>query len=562
MQYGGVAVPWSAWTTPIMFQLSLWISFYTFLVMGTALLQEQYVDTESLPFPMANATKDILDLVDASDSEKVKTTKGTNYKTLIMLGFVFYLVWYLLVPNEQTFSSFDNPSNVLYPPLMDVISAPLWVDFTPQGLLDGSLVINLDPLWGFFPILLILPMSVVITTPIAEIIMYFILPPILISAGEFPRWNLATLFSNKAIMLHGWVISGNSLGSPTANLLNFGGYGNFIAGIVLAMAFVPLFYQRKGIINSLKKAISGEGGSWISQRMLWAIWGLTALISIALFTMVGWPIYWTIIWMFLLGGLAMGWARISAATGVLMGIPINFFANAFGSLVRQEVSYALGLWAPGKANYNVQVLSSFMSGADHCGWTETYPMMWNMDGYQLGRLANANRKNSLVAMLVGLWIPLVIGMIVSIWANYNFGWDKAQSWATGRPFHEAYGLTEVGKSTYYTGPPGVPKAGDYVSILIGFIVAFAIIFMRTRFGGFMTYLTPAGIIAAYMWGYQIWLPCIIVAIIRFAVTRTGGTKMYNEKVYPLALGMLTAAGLRFFIMVISWTALGLGYVWW
>jgi hypothetical protein len=562
MQYGGVAVPWSAWTTPIMFQLTLWISFYTFLAMGAALLQEQYVDTESLPFPLANATSDILGLVDASDTEKTKTKKSGNYLTLIMLGFVFYIIWYILFPTERTFTVGGFPSNVIYPPLMDFIATPLYVDFTPQGLFPSSLMFNFDPIVGWFGLLLILPMSVVVSTPIAEVIMWFILPPLLISAGELPTWNLGALFGDYALFVHNWLIGNNSLGSPTSNLMNFGGYQNFIAGVVFAMAFVPLLYQRKGIINSIKKAISGEGGSWISQRMLWAIWGLTGLISIILFTVVGWPIYWTIIWMFLLGGLTMGWTRISAATGVMMGIQINTFGNSFGSIIRQEVTYALGMWSPGKANYNVQVLSSFMSGSDHCGWAETYPMMWNMDGYKLADLANAQRKNSLVAMLLGLWIPLVIGVIVSIWAGYTIGWDKANTWATGRPFHEAYGLTEVGKSTYYVGPPGVPKPGDYVSILIGFIVAFALMFARTRFGGFLTYLTPAGFLSAYFWGYSIWIPCIIVAIIRFTVTRVGGIKMYNEKVYPIGLGMLAGAGLRFFIMVITWTALGLGYVWW
>ncbi len=513
-----------------------------FFFFGTALIQEQYVDVEALAFPTANVTKNALDLTAPQDAEEDKglfAQRGNRFRNLFLAAFAVYFVWRIISSKVG-----GKELNIWIPGFPSITLA---YDFTPFDWIRAPLMVDLS--LDVFPILLIMPMSTVVTTSLVQIVLYMILPPLLIGMGEVADW------SGRAAR---WV-QYRAIGAMyKADTHSAYGYLSFYLGIIFGLAFVPLLFQRRLIANSIKKAISGEDGSWMSMRLLWGGWALTGLGIIGLFSyLTGAPIYIPVIWLVGLGAIYMGMARFAAASGANATAGGAERGGAYNIAQVGEYTDFLIHWEHGGGaamqnayTYNSLVLGNILMSGYGQGFMPASPMLYHLESFKLAQLTNADRKQMTVAMLIGSLLPVIIGMPIALWLGYEIGWLRAHTYNTHRSFQHAYIYMEQQQFYFRTVTPGrgtFNRFSHFWEIPLGFIFVLLLTMARRRFGGPINYIDAYGFIVAWHLGHLYWIPCIIVAAIRFIVYKTGGTEMYNKWIYPIALGMLVCSGLIWMI---------------
>jgi hypothetical protein len=77
-------------------------------------------------------------------------------------------------------------------------------------------------------------------------------------------------------------------------------------------------------------------------------------------------------------------------------------------------------------------------------------------------------------------------------------------------------------------------------------VILVLAFLATRIG-FLRGLSIGGIVLGTMAGFWIWAPFLVGFIVKYIILRVGGVKMYEEKLKPIALGILLGHIIPIFI---------------
>lgn len=546
MKMGGAVPDWDLWMTSIINQIIFFSFLRLFLLFGTAIIQEMYIDIENLAFPSATLTKSALDLVAPQEAEEDKgllDRMGRKFKKLFLIGFVVYLIYHFIW-NIGTY----------YPPYAEV-PPQLSYDFTKYNWIYGPLYITVD--LQYFPVLFIIPINAVISTWIFQILLYMIIPPILVATGDLPEAKIG----QSAGYRHDQLISqGRGVAATHLTL----GYYPFYMGVIYGLCFVPLYFQRHFIINSIRRAIRGDKGAWMSMRALWGGWAITGLATIAMFIyLTGAPIYYTITFMIVLGGMYMGIARMAAGAGVEYMIGTHGgWAGTAGYWMTYVSMYHTGMVKDSPDTYNAAVLSNGLLGGSNMGLRLSNPMPYYLDIFKLGQLSNSDKKGLTVGMIIGTILPIVVGIPVTIWLIYTFGWNRAAVYNTSRWFHDSAYLVRYLRDARPTGTIEEWRPWSHIIGMVTGIIVVAGLALGTRRFVPLSYITPYAFHLVFSAGMVFWFAAIIVTIIRLVILRVGGTRMYERTVYPIVLGMIMCQGFLWVIQVIVWTLRGAGYVWW
>lgn len=150
-------------------------------------------------------------------------------------------------------------------------------------------------------------------------------------------------------------------------------------------------------------------------------------------------------------------------------------------------------------------------------------------------------------MIIGSLIPVYVGMIVALIFTYQFGWNNRAVGNTSVNLSNAYG-TVIGSGGWSSTGPTNGFTFVWSSIILGIVIVTLLTYLTPRVA-VLRYFTPFGIILAWQYGMVFWIPCLIAALIRLIVVKTGGARLYEEKVLPWAYGSIVGAVIQFLLEI-------------
>jgi len=527
----GVPVLWAEWAIHIFFWIAVTLSFQYFYMFGAALVRHQYIDVESLNFPVASTAAYLINQVESEDENG--TAKLFKNKFL-WIGVLITVICHI-----------NNLFDYLYPSFGEEYSVPLpffSYDFTAAGITPNMfLALYWQPFWIGFA--LILPRAVNFSYVVWNVIVYMILASILVSMGQlspFPDARRACADVN----------------SGTATFPLFGYMLNY--GLLIAICVWPIWQNRDLWSNSIRKAIRGEKdpNEPLSYRQMWLGWGITGLISTGLLALLNIPIQFALLGVAWLGLYSWIHARMQAEVPMSYQLGMNFISNQWTRFPDLNLMIATGNVTPSPAVYNLYPFIRTFIGPGNM-YRSFSSMQWCLDTYKVGNLTKARNKDIFLGQFLGITFWGILIWPVWLYLAYTIGWR------TSGPNNGLWGQLRT-----LTGTP--PSAGpvwanmninSLIVFVAGFIVGAAILALRARFGGFLTMLSPAGMALAAVSNRWL-LACILALIINYVVVKVGGARLYVEKVRPIAFGMLIGYAILYIPGTLNLIMTGgLGY-WW
>jgi len=404
-----------------------------------------------------------------------------------------------------------------------------------------------------------MPLDVTMTFAITYIIVYLIIAPMLVGAGIIPDWGPG---------VDGYKVANYNIYSqretPAGAVVMSKGFVGLTAGGVIALAIVPLILHRTYLINSIKMAIKGEGQKGImNPRILWAGWIVTGLILVALFTALTVPIWYSFIMLAFIGIFYLGIAR-GAATGGYYMLPNDKeeeMSAGYHALWGIEKLCGLGSFNTSAGAYNAALLRASLLGASQGTIMRCSPrsdLAVNLGMFKLAQLSKADRNKIAIGLIIGSIIPVLVVLPLSIYLVYTAPepLDGTSSW-----LNEGY--TNAIKGVTGSSPNHDANAWFYGSQVLGFVIVLLIMYARGIFPGPMRYISPVGFIMGSLGNaVYYWFVALISSILRIIIVRVAGPKVYEEKILPIAIGLLAGTGFQVILTAIICSLRGMGYVWW
>ncbi len=484
---------------------SLALIFWVFTMNLFALLwKRQWVDVERLSIPMASIPLVMIDQV-GSETERPKILNK-----FLWIGFVVGLL-YAIPPtlwNLEIITPFANwdVNHTIYPPLPNA------------GFYPGYNLIVMS-------LLFLVPQDILMTMFLAYFIMRIMIPPL---GVWFLGWPDISEQGRGAILWYG----------PTMQY-----YGQFSAYWGLfSLGVWTLVFGWRNIVNIAKAAVSKPAAEKAAEEI--RLQGFTTRTLLLMF----------------LGSLLLQWL-IPVALGanpafMLADIVLNLIL--FFGIVRILLESGFAFTTTFLWNYPANELfwgtNGFVDAYASIGtkpdmlnemlWTGFYTASYAQDNNSIGTLVSCrvasdtgtSMRDVVVASLGALAVSIFIGFAVAYWSTMTYGYTN-WPWTASGP-SEAKGMVESGAGLNNWMPHG-PAWGpiDWTTAGIAFILPGIFWFLRTRFAWWPFH--PLGVIVGFSAEYNytgIWLMAIIVWIIKFAIFRTGGTKLYR-KLLPLFVGI-------------------------
>jgi len=538
-------VPWSAWTVPIVFVTIYWIIMRLFFLFGAAILQNLFIDVEALPFPIqTNVNYELINISTSKDYKKRGILSSKISRILFVIGFLIYFLLYIFNGGRFTPTS--------YIPGWPYYAPELYVDLTPMHITTSPLCFDFEP--TSFAWLMIMPLDVVTSVWISSIIFYQIMAPILVSTGAINDWGEGVGVETAArfyLYTHR---------NQPKDIEWEGGYSVIRCGMLLAIAIIPLVIHRKRIFASIKTAISGGEGGFIKPRILWAGWGLTAIILIGLYIAVGVPVYYSPILLAVIGIQYLGVARICAAS---IGYP-RLLPHVWEYEGNEVPAYlactAFGLGMNESAGATNAIFLTFQYHSGAASMNDMSLVYW-LEMFKLGQLTNADRRKLPIAMIIGAVIPIIIGVPLGVYLYYTMGgFSPRHMWSTSKALWGAWNLYSNGSeaTTNFRYPV---ETGIYIRYVSGFILICLIEFLRARFATLSSFVSPYGFFLGLVdLGQSLWFPALILTVIRVVVYRVGGTRMYEEKILPIGVGIIVSESLCKILTVVTQVLAGMQYI--
>lgn len=517
---GGAEVPWEAWLIPMFYWIVLSLAMCFSGLFLSCIMRRQYVEVETLPFPMATP---VLTLTEERSFFRLPNVKW------ILWGMLIGFVW---IPNLFPFL------NALYPPLN--LPIPGVIDLAPylwSILPMAALVIS----WSNISILafgLLVPTDILLTTVVLHGVFLWIVPAIEVHLGFLE--NKTALAATTSLDQLGRIADSGFLGPIHHNeILRYGG--------LIGVGILPLIYEWRHIVQTLKAVIhpkpEDEASEPLSYRLSWIGFSAATIVAILLMFIGGMPLEIIIIFLLLYNILILGITRLRGESGGWAGNAEEVRAPMHATL------YQVGFQSNPTTSAH---WSSLMISGTYTWWGTLIAMPPPVTSTEAFRVASATKTRSrdlFVAISFATIIAMLTGFPFALWGIYKYGirgqWlysriDGAFVGDMGYLQNLSYEFQVGGWVQAWNYPPNWIQVGFGV-VLVGFFM-----FMRARYAGFP--LNPIGIpLAGFVLspGYTfLWL---LAYVIKYATLKIGGTKLYEEKLVPMAVGIILISIVLLFI---------------
>ncbi len=299
-------------------------------------------------------------------------------------------------------------------------------------------------------------------------------------------------------------------------------WAQFDALVSVGIALYVVFKYYKYILEVLRKGIGGEGGDvgGISYRLM-AFGALgTLLIQIVLFAVAGTPIVMAIFIPLFYVFIMFAWIR-------MMGEQHFYpYGGAYQGIVF-DVGTFLGQWGgrPSPDAFNAMLMYTSLGLAG----SRMSPMNihWGFMSFKIGEATNTSYKEILYIALISIVTTAVAAYFLWPWFMTSFGgYSRINSIQ-----YDVWMLPTIYSYTYGS-PPAVTVAETWTYTIVGTIFVFACYTLRSRFRWF--FINPVGLM---MLPEGFWPSWLVAFIVKYAVLKFGGSRVFEEKWMPIAMGI-------------------------
>jgi hypothetical protein len=511
--YGGSAVPWGAWLLPMFYwiALSLMICFSGLFL--TCILRKQYIDVETLPFPIATP------ITTMAKEESFFKMKHLRY---VLIGMLVGLLW----PTNLAFLL-----NAIYPPL--AISIPGSIDLAPYlWSIMPMAILAID--WGNIAILAfgyLIPNDILMTSVLLHVVFLWIIPPIEVAMGLL---NAPANYAASGMWLYRYSDAATKAPVHFMDITRW--------GAMIGLGIIPLLTQWKNIGRSLKNAIHPdhevESKEPLPYRWAWIGFAVTTVVTLYLLSLGGMPLWIGVIFLLLFNILLLGITRIRGESGGWMGNAEEMISPLHATL------YQIGF----EKNIQDEAVKgaawrSLLLAGTYTWWGTVIalpPPITSMEAFKIAAVTKTRNKDLFVSISIAIILAILIGFPFALWGMYNYG--ITSRWLYSRvdaSFVGDMGFWQNLRLAFYTGgaPVSWTVPPDWIQTALGIALVGLFTFMRMRFMWFP--LNPVGIpLAGFVLSPSYMFLWLIAFIIKYVTLKVGGTKLYEEKGVPIAIGII------------------------
>jgi hypothetical protein len=496
--YTAGPVPWASWAPVAFFNWLLVVAWQLCMFFVVVLFQEQWVEKEHLPFPIATPGVKIIEYTKTGGKEK---GAGDIFKEkFLWAGFLIAFLLYSLdivhmfIPSIPSFAYLYN----------DVAT---WYGGTD---VNGLLRLELPP--TLLVLNLLMPTDVLLTAWVWNLVAWTIYPSLLIANGNIPN-----------------VLTGGE-GAARDALIYFVGPTRWAFKgemVLMSIAIFTFILNYKYITEKFKQAFSGSvKETFISPRI--SILGTIVCILIVLC-------------MYFVIGIE-AWVAI-------VSIAFSFFAQIGYSRMRAEY------WQVGGT---MSTWGSCCSGAQLCWGGQAIQQPWfyhtntgawinnlnwtihpdamglqytALDGFAIAERVGANKKHIAISWIIGALLLPALAIV------YRLGMAYGYQQGLNFPFDN----TTYGHGSFVWGSGMMPfwstTEDAVVDISFGLIVTGVMMFMKANFAWF-----PFNILGIVIGGEQNpwWLlvPLFSAWLVKTLILKFAGVQFYENKTIPFIVGWI------------------------
>jgi len=551
----GNPIPWGI-IFPSMAYLTVWVLCTALIGICLGLLMRRlYVDVEMLSFPIASLQCAMVELTQGGEGKRV----GFFANKLFLIGFAIQFLW-LFIPITGNLLRFRLSANLsLTNPLDPTVDN--WAEgITGNGVYPifsiatstcGLIYFLFEP-W-LFGMASFLPIDVLVGFLVTYIFFGLILPAATVNAwnptGEVIDWFGPPWFNDET------------------GFFNYGWVG---IGMLVAFAIVPLVRNRSYFMTILKALLGKEPSEEfdperpISYRLVWLLLIASGLISLGLavganVNAVGWI---TLLIIMALTGL--GVQRMVAESGGIFGTLDDNGAwtnSAYYFYILYFLISSLGLQGISGEDITGSI---FMTGLI-IGWSLVFVTAllhtgaYHIQAQSVGKRSRLRLRDVFIGVVVALLVDLLASQVFTWWllGTYQVGsGNRIPTYMSETSIDEGDWLMTGAEA--FKEPWNLNLAHILPRLVAGFIAVAVIFFARGRWPWFR--FSAAGS-AIYFTGWTssaLFIPFLLALIVKYLTVRVGGTRLFAEKVQPLALGFFCAAPLVYVIST-TWPALFPGF---
>lgn len=483
------------------------------------LLRKPFLEVEKLPYPLVTPASFLIEKATTVEEGLPAILKSKLFWIALLIGWLinFYysptggggqgsgLELLLGYPSPEPYMAFTYLSGKLPSPFTNIVMA--W-DFDALGI-------------GLY---LLFPLDVLLTGIIFHVICYIIWPVIQVSTGLVkPQFGAGEWGA------YG-IVNSTDIFVPEA-FLDVGAY--------VGIGLLALWMIRKPLIESVKHAIKGTGDEKpFSYRTIWTLIVVTAVLLIGFLTISGADILSSTVTIALLAFAILILARVRGEVwpGYSNAWACIQVQNASTNPVNPVVVVKMVSGAPSGVPVStdvarsIYVTSGFLNVTSYYGiWT---PAIASLESLKLAEETKTNPRDVVIAAVP---VAIVVTFLTFLFLSVNvtqFGARKFLSdwWTIGQ--FDRIGNADAANAL--RSGITLPSIGRTVWTIMGALVAIGLGLARTTIPGFP--LNPLGMIlfsnSFYGFGYG-----LVAYIVKFLVLRIAGSKTWEEKGLPIALGL-------------------------
>jgi hypothetical protein len=496
----------SEWMPVILNYIYWYIVSILFFIGWAIILRRLWVDIEVLPFPHAQGwvTAEIaLAAQEGKSDRRMKVFMATT-----LFGIIFYIP-YMIYSAYPGFPDFYGWLKGAWFTTWSTGHYELTHAFPViANSVSNMIGISTDPLrYAYF---FIIPLDSLLSMTVAIFGVTIILPQILSYFGYYSGIYEYTTWC-------GWTKWGMIYyGDPLyLKLVQHG----MIVGILIFMILINWKY----FLNTIKQAISRKTpATEVSYGLGYLFVLLGAIGLVALFMATGVEFLDSLGGLFIIFMITVVLARVRSYAAHILQVTGEVYFKPF--------------WGPTMPPAPEFPAGKLFIGTHVCRWgvgTDTYgpyyvSLMGTMDGFKIGSMSGVHPNLVFRLCLIGAIISaiIVIPLTFIIWHAYGF---------MELPVAKEWDYFWEGDSGTYNGLPGIQHPAG----IAGIILAGVLVFLRTRYLWWP--IEPLG----FALGLDDWMPWsgtfvpLIVWIVKYAVIKFGGRRLYDEVGVPAAFGIIT-----------------------
>ncbi|RLI23794.1 hypothetical protein DRO58_08485 [Candidatus Bathyarchaeota archaeon] len=323
-------------------------------------------------------------------------------------------------------------------------------------------------------------------------------------------------------------------------------------GAALGLFVITIFLERRYIVETLKVAFGRfsekdklEAGEPMSYRAAWTMLIVFFILMVAFFLYTGlspWlsfvvPFVGVIIWIVLthiwgrIGFIIEACYDLSPGLIRLMAYPTQYLPQITSTdlivvplLSVEWIGHTAGGSVEGGGGWGASFFTPAIS-------------------YKIASFSGIHPRNALKVMTVAMLIAAFISALDQVVIPGLFGFTRL-----------GYNLWDYSGEPdwhFWTIPYDGPISDGILHLTIGFIFMIVMRYLYTRF-----LWIPDPVVAIIAWSWEIslhglWFPCLVAWIIKSAILRIGGSKLYEECVVPFVGGFILGDALETFLAALT-----------